>query len=295
MLNHKKTTQFRHAIQREALLVAPGAYDVLTAKIIERLGFEAIFFSGGSVAVSLLGFPDIGLISFNEMLNHLRNMVQAVDIPVFADGDNGYGNALNVQRTVREYETAGVVGIQLDDLVLPKRYAEPNKQLLPIEEVKGKIRAAQDAKTQEDFVIIFRTLARLDHTLEEAISRANAAVESGADVVFVDNLRSEEEFKTLIKEVDAPLLINMNEKSVAADFSTSTMESLGFSLAIFPVSSISAAAHGALTVLTELKNTGSTINVRQHMTPMTELYNLANFDEYKALEKQYLPSGEAMS
>lgn len=289
MTYSEKLTQFRQAIERKAILVAPGAYDALTAKIIENLGFEAIFFSGGSVSISLLGFPDIGLISYSEMLNHARNMAHAVDIPVFADGDNGYGNAINVQRTVKEYEAAGIVGIQLDDLVLPKRYAEPSKQILPMSEVGAKIQAAKDAKTHEDFTIIFRTLARLDHSLAEAIERANIAGEAGADVMFVDGVQSEDELQTLIKKVQRPLLVNMNEKSFASRFSADEMQALGFSIALFPVSSIAAAAQGIFTVLTALKQHGSTMNVRDEMMPVTDLYKFVGLDEYKKREKTYLP------
>ena len=290
MTYSQKLTTFRQAIERQEILVAPGAYDALTAKIIESLGFEAIFFSGGSVSISLLGVPDIGLISYSEMLNHARNMVHAVDIPVFADGDNGYGNAINVQRTVKEYEAAGIVGIQLDDLVLPKRYAEPAKQLLPMSEVKAKIQAAVDAKTYEDFTIIFRTLSRLDHSLEEAIERANIAVEVGADVIFIDGVQSEDELQKLTRSIQRPLLVNMNEKrSVSAHFSAADMEALGFSIALFPVSSIAAAAQGIFKVLTALKEHGATTSAADEMMPVTELYNFVGLDEYTKREKTYLP------
>ncbi len=290
LTNESKFKKFREYINSDKILVAPGAYDALTAKIIEQLGFDVVYFSGGSVSISLLGYPDIGLISFGEMMDQLRNIVRAVDVPVFADGDNGYGNAINVRRTVQEYESAGVAGIQLDDLNLPKKYAEPSKQILSIEEVRGKIQAASDARQNKDFVIIFRTLARLDHGIDEAILRSKAALEAGADLIFIDGLESEEEFKKIKEEIDGQLLINMNEKGFAANFSLEYMENLGFNIALFPVSSIVAAAKGVKDVLGELKKNGSTKNTRDKMLEPIELYNFVGLEDYKEIEKKYLPS-----
>lgn len=289
MTSAEKFKKFRDLIASDKMLMAPGAYDALTAKIIESLEFDVVYFSGGSVSISKLGYPDIGLISFAEMMDQLRNVVKAVDVPVFADGDNGYGNAINVMRTVQEYESAGVAGIQLDDLILPKRYAEPAKQILTIEEIKGKIKAASDARINPDFVIIFRTLARLDHGIDEAILRANAAVESGADVVFIDGLISEEDFNKIIDEVDAPLLINMNEKGYPANFSIEYMEDKGFKLAIFPVSSIAAAAKGIYEVMKILKTTKSTLGARDKMLEVLDLYDFVGLEKFHQLEKKYLP------
>lgn len=290
MTNAEKFKAFKKYVTDPKILMAPGAYDALTAKIIEKTGFDVVYFSGGSVSISLLGFPDIGLISFNEMMNQLRIVVQSVDIPVFADGDNGYGNAINVMRTVREYEAAGVAGIQLDDLNLPKKYAEPSKQLLSVEEVRGKIEAANDARINEDFVIIFRTLARLDFGIDEAIARSKVALEAGADVVFIDGAESLEELEKMRREIDSPLLINMNEKGFAAGFPLEQMQDMGFGIALYPVSSIVAAAKGVQDVLAELKNSGSTKKVRDRMLAPVDLYNFVGLDHYKNLEKKYLPA-----
>lgn len=288
-MTKRKTTLFREFIEEKEILKAPGAYDAITAKLIESMGFKAIFFSGGSASIASLGYPDIGLISFSEMLNIAKNVASAVDIPVFADGDNGYGNAINTMRTVKEYEAAGLVGIQLDDLNLPKKYSYPSKQVLPMEEVNGKLRAACDARKDPDFVIVFRTLARLYEGLDEAISRARSAAENGADMIFIDGIESEEELVRIRKEIDIPLLGNMNEKGFTSHYSSEDMETFGFNVCMYPVSLISSASQAMLDVLEEIRTKGTTRDVRDKMFLPKDLYDLAGLSAMAELEQQYLP------
>lgn len=184
----EKTTRLRQLLQQQEILVAPGAHDVLTAKIIEKVGFEAVYFTGYGQAASHLGTPDIGLLTMTEMVARVRNFVCALDIPVIADGDTGFGNAVNVMRTVREYEAAGAAAIQLEDQVAPKKCGHmTGRQVVSVEEMAGKIKAAVAARQDPDMVIIARTDARTALGIEEAVSRGKAYEAAGADVLFIES------------------------------------------------------------------------------------------------------------
>ena len=183
----KKTTMLRQLLAQKNILVAPGAHDALSAKIVAQAGFDAVYFTGYGQAASHLGGPDVGLMTMTEMVMRARNFAAAVDIPVIADGDTGFGNVINVIRTVREYEAAGVAAIQLEDQVAPKKCGHmTGRQVVALEEMVGKIKAAVSARQDSDFVIIARTDARTNLGIEEALRRGKAFAEAGADVLFPD-------------------------------------------------------------------------------------------------------------
>lgn len=184
----KKTTILRNLINQKGIIVAPGAYDGFSAKIVEFTGFKVLYASGGGISRSLLGGPDVGLLTMTEMLNQVRNIVNAVNLPVISDADTGYGNPMNVIRTVREFEQAGVAAIHIEDQEMPKRCGHlKGKRLVTKHEMVQKIRAAIEAREDDDFVIIARTDAQAVYGLDDALERGHAYAEAGADVIFIES------------------------------------------------------------------------------------------------------------
>jgi methylisocitrate lyase len=192
--------------------VAPGVYDCISTKVVERAGFPAAFVSGAAVTASVLGYPDVGLQTMPEILGQVRNMARCVEIPLIVDIDTGYGNALNTMRTVREFEAAGAAGLFFEDQTFPKRCGHfEGKKLIPVEEMVVKVRAACEARRSADLVIIARTDARALEGLDKAIERANAYVDAGADLIFVEALLGEDEMRAAARAIRAPLQANMSE------------------------------------------------------------------------------------
>lgn len=205
-------TRFRELLAQPGPIVAPGVYDCISAKVVERAGFSAAFVSGAAVTASVLGYPDVGLQTMPEILGQVRNMTRSVDIPMIVDIDTGYGNALNVMRTVRDFEAAGAAALFFEDQTFPKRCGHfEGKKLIPVEEMVVKVRAACEARRSSDLVIIARTDARALEGLDKAIERANIYVQAGADAIFVEALLSEDEMRTAARAIKAPLQANMSE------------------------------------------------------------------------------------
>ena len=204
--------RFRELLARSGPIVAPGVYDCISAKVVERAGFDAAFVSGAAVTASVLGYPDVGLQTMPEILNQVRSMARSVEIPLIVDIDTGYGNALNVMRTVREFEAAGAAGLFFEDQTFPKRCGHfEGKTLIRAEEMVAKLRAACEARRSDDLVIIARTDARALEGLDKAIERANTYVAAGADVIYVEALLTEAEMRRAGREIQAPLQANMSE------------------------------------------------------------------------------------
>lgn len=225
----------RDLIERSRILVAPGVYDAYLARCVERAGFEALYMTGAGVSHSRLGVPDLGLVSFSEMQEQAARIADAVSIPIIADADTGYGNAMNVARTLRAYERSGVSACHIEDQEMPKRCGHfDQKRLIPRAEMLGKLRAALDARTDPDFVIIARTDARTVEGLDAAIERANAYAETGSDMIFVESPLSESELEQIAREVSAPLLVNMVETGKTPILPASRLESMGYSIVIHP-------------------------------------------------------------
>lgn len=279
----------RGLLEAKEILIAPGAHDVLTAKIIEKAGFQAVYMTGYGQAASHLGTADVGLMTMSEMLARANNFASAVEVPVIADGDTGFGNAINVMRTVRQYEMAGVAAIQLEDQVAPKKCGHmTGRQVIPMEEMVGKIRAAVEARQNPDFVIIARTDARTIHGIDEAIHRAKAYEEAGADIIFVESPESVEEMKRITSGFNVPVLANMVEGGRTPLLPARELEKLGYDLVIFPTASTYMVAQAMKNLMEELMKTGSTENLISEMISFPEFNELIGLAEIRELEAKFV-------
>lgn len=275
-------------IKDSGLLVAPGAFNALTAKIIERVGFSAVYVTGFGAAANLLGAPDIGLLSFTEMLRHVSYIADAVKIPVIADADTGYGNVLNVTRTVREYERAGVAAIQLEDQVWPKRCGHMDgKQVVDKLDMVGKIKAAVDARHDINTLIIARTDAVAVNGIDDAIERAHLYSEAGADILFIEAPRDKEFLLSLPNLFSKPLLANMVEGGKSPLINVSELSSSGYKIAIYPVSSLFVTAYVTTKLMTSLKEQGTTEAMLSEMVRFEEFTDIVGLPELRSLEKKY--------
>lgn len=271
-------------------VLAPGAYDGLTARLVEQAGFEAVYMTGFGTAASVLGRPDIGLLTFSEMVDNARRIVQAVEVPVIADADNGYGSPINVIRTVREYEAVGVSAIHIEDQVSPKKCGHmEGKQVVEASEMVEKVRAAVEARHSEDFVIIARTDARAVEGIDGALERARCYREAGADVLFVEAPQSEEEIAAVAEAFrDVPLLFNWVESGKTPPVPLERLKELGFRLIIFPVSTLLAATHSIREVLARIHTEGTPISVMDQLLPLGEFIDLIGLPEIQELEERFV-------
>ena len=230
-----RSARLRALIERPEILVAPGAYDPFIARCVEAAGFEAVYMTGAGVSHVRLGQPDLGLLTFTEMVDQAGRIADAVELPVFADADTGYGNALNVMRTVRAYEHAGLAGLHIEDQEMPKRCGHfDSKRVIDQDEMTGKIKAALDARVDADFVIIARTDARTALGLEQAMERAYAFEQAGADVIFFESPLSEEELALVGRSFSKPTLANMVETGKTPMLPAQRLQELGFNVVIHP-------------------------------------------------------------
>ena len=278
----------RDRLQQERLLLAPGVYDALTALLAEQAGFEALYLSGASIAYTRLGRPDIGLVTASELADTLTHIRERVAIPVIVDADTGFGNALNVIRTVRMLERAGASAIQLEDQLAPKRCGHlDGKSLVGAGEMAGKIRAAIDTRTEA--LIIARTDAVAIEGLEAALDRAERYVEAGADVLFVEALRSVEDMKTALRRFAGrvPLLANMVEGGKTPLLAAAELEALGYSIAIFPGGLARCLAFAAQEYFSLLKKEGTTGSMRGRMLDFEGLNRTLGTPEMLELGKRY--------
>jgi methylisocitrate lyase len=274
----RKTTRLKKLISDKPVLVMPGAYDALSARIIERAGFKAVQCSGYGIAASVLGKPDVGLLSITDMLAQTRNICSAVSIPVMADGDTGFGNVVNVYHTVQAFEAAGAAGINLEDQVFPKRCGHMDgKEVISMEEMIQKIRAAVDAKVDKDFVINARTDAIAVLGIEEAIKRGNAYAAAGADLIFVEAPPAVEDIKYVIKNIKAPVSINMTDGGKTPIATLQELEAWGAARVSIPVTAVFAAAKAVETAMG--------IILREGISPTAN--HLVGLPEIKALEQKY--------
>lgn len=288
----RKTTELKRMIEDPEILVVPSAYDQLSAKVIEKSGFRAVHMTGSGTSASLLGYPDMGFTTIAEMATHAKNMVLSVDLPVIVDADSGYGNALNVTRTVREFERAGVAGIHIEDQVTPKRCGHlEGKRVIGVDEMVGKIEAAVDARDDDDFQIIARTDAREAFGMEDALERSKRYVDAGADCIFFEAPLSVDEMRRVRDEIGAPLLANMVEGGKTPWLTAKELEALGFNLVIFPLSGWMAAAAVLQEMLRELHETGTTQGfwdrMNLHMT-FEELFDVFDYPKFQGLEDRYV-------
>jgi len=263
---------------RDAMIVAPGAYDCITARAIEHAQFKAVYMTGAGTAAAF-GYPDYGLLTMSEMVSNAARIAASVSLPVIADADTGYGNELNVVRTVREYEKCGVAGIHIEDQTFPKRCGHlQDKEVIRIEDYLAKIRAAVSAKNDPDFLIIARTDARAVLGFEEAVYRANAALGAGADMVFVEAPESLEEVATVPKLVKGPCLLNIVWRGKTPEVSLTDAKAMGYKLAILPALLFTAVIGACDRMLEEVRTTG------RHPLPIADLTVPETFQRLGARE-----------
>ncbi|PKB71614.1 MAG: hypothetical protein BZY87_04420 [SAR202 cluster bacterium Io17-Chloro-G6] len=269
----RTTTKFRQLLKEPGIIQAPGAYDCLTAKIIEKADFPAVYMTGAGTSVARLGYPDLALATMTEMVHNAASLAEVVDIPVIADADTGYGGVLNVQRTVRQYERAGVAAIHIEDQESPKRCGHlDDKKVISAEDMVQKIRAAVDARTDDDFTIIVRTDAIAVTGWDDAMHRCDEYMKAGADVLFVEALRTPEEVERAAKNLDIPLLFNFVESGKSPLVSASELEKLGFKIVIYPASALLSVAHVVGQVMAQLKEKGTTSHLMDSMVSLEDCF-----------------------
>ncbi len=249
----------------DGMVVAPGAYDGLTARLISQADFAAVYMTGGGTS-SGFGYPDYGLLTMSEMVENAGRIVDAVELPVISDADNGYGNELNTYRTIRAFEKAGVAGVHIEDQAFPKKCGHlDDKELVPLEDYVAKIRAAADARRSDDFVIIARTDARASLGFEEGVRRCNAALEAGADVAFLEAMQTVDELKAAPKEIHGPCLLNVVRGGKTPEVSFAEAEEMGYKIAIVPGLLLIQAIGACDQALAEMKAEG------RHPKPLADL------------------------
>ena len=275
----KKTSLFKSYVDGPDILLIPGVGDALGARLVAKAGFKAVFLSGYAASASLLGAPDIGLLSMTEMADCARRIADAVDIPLFADGDNGHGNVNNVVRSMRQFEKAGVAAIFFEDQVLPKRCGHmTGKQVIPAVEMSAKIRAAVDARVDPDLLIMARTDALSVHGIDDAIERMHFYLEAGADLSFVESPGSVEEMQRITREIKAPNMANMVAGGKTPLLRAKELEKLGFAVAAYPVLTTYAMAHAAERALAHLKS-------HESIAGFADTLDFAAFNELIGLEE----------
>ncbi|HWH41350.1 MAG TPA: isocitrate lyase/PEP mutase family protein [Usitatibacter sp.] len=291
----RASTRLRALIARGPALYVPGCYNAMSARVLEAAGFEAIYMTGYGTSLALTGMPDVGLATMSEMVANARYIAAAVEVPLIADADTGFGNAINVIRTVREYIAAGVAGIHLEDQVMPKRCGHvAGRLVIPLEEAVGKIRAAADARdaADPDFVLVARTDARgaSGGSLDEAIRRANAFLAAGADLAFIEGPTSEDEVRRICREVQGPVFYNMT--GVSPRFTLDELRALQIAVCISPNAMLRSALAAMHDLAAQMKAEGPVAETRfmegfrKH--PLGDLHTFAGFDQVRAWEKEYL-------
>lgn len=281
-----KRSKLRSLLHGNQILLAPGAFDGLSAKLIEKAGFSLVYATGGGIARSM-GLPDLGLLSFTEVLQRVKEIVRSTSLPVIGDADTGYGSALNVFRTVREFEETGLAGFHIEDQVFPKRCGHYEGQsVISAEEMAGKIEAAASARQDPQTLIIARTDARSAFDFNEALSRARLFVQAGADAIFIEAPRSLEELEIIGREIKVPLVFNMTEGGKSPMVPIATLEELGFKIVLFP-SDLQRAFIGAAGKILEAR-ARKQLGLLEGMSSFKERDQLVNLESYLKIEKRYV-------
>ena len=278
----------RQRLQRPGLVVAPGVHDMVSLRMADAFGFDALYMTGFGTVASHLGLPDAGLATYTDMVGRVRQMATMARTPLMADGDTGYGGLLNVAHTVQGYEAAGAAAIQLEDQEVPKKCGHtPGRRVVPTADMVRKIEVAVASRATSDFLIIARTDARSSLGLDEALRRAEAYARAGADILFVESPESEDEMRRIGASVDVPLLANMVDGGRTPVLSRDALEQLGYKLAIFPVTALLAATQAMQAVYGALARQGSSAALQQPLMPFTELTTLMGFPDVHAFERRW--------
>lgn len=278
----------RRYLSEKGQLVMPGVFDALSAKIAARAGFEVIFITGYSLSATLLGEPDFGLLTQTEVVNAAQRICSVVSTPVIVDADTGYGNAINVIRTVQDLIRAGAAGMFLEDQIWPKRCGHmKGKQVIPLDEQLKKLRAAIEARNDHDFYIVARTDSRQALGLTEAIARGIAFKEAGADAVFIEAPESKEEMKKIASQVPGPLVANMLERGVTPLMGPQELKELGFDLIVWPLAPLYSIARSLTDVYSTLRREGSTTNILDRLMPFDDFNEIVGLEEKYSLDRKY--------
>ena len=276
-------------IRARELTIAPGVFDMISARVADRAGFDALYMTGYGIAASHMGLPDAGLVSYSDMLGRAARICEGTRTPLIADADTGFGGLLNVRHTVRGYEAAGVAAIQIEDQEFPKKCGHaPGRRVVALDDMLRKVEVAVDARQSDDFLIIARTDSRSSLGLDEAIRRGQAFARAGADVVFIEAPESEEEFERIGREIDAPLLANMVEGGFSPVVPADTLARLGFAIAIYPGTGFLAAAKTLEAVYGHLKTNGSSIDLKAGSFSIGEMHELMGFGEVWEFERRWV-------
>ena len=282
------TTKFRKLLNDPGIIQAPGAYDCLTAKLIEKAGFPAVYMTGAGTSVAQLGRPDLGLASMTEMVANAAALADILEVPLIADADTGYGGVLNVRRTVRQYERAGVAAIHIEDQEMPKRCGHlDDKKVVSTEDMVQKIRAAVDARADDDFTIIVRTDSIAVTGWDDAMRRCDEYVKAGADALFVEALRTPAEVERAGKNLDIPLLFNFVESGKSPLLSATELERLGFKIVIYPASALLSVTHVVEQVMAQLKEKGTTAHLMDSMVSLQDCFEAMGLCSMLAEDAQF--------
>ena len=278
----------RQIEDKKKIMVLPGVFDALSARIAEKVGFDAIFQTGYGSAATLLGMPDYGFLNAGETIDNARRIIRAVNVPVIVDVDTGYGNPLNVWRLVHDLQSLGAAGIFLEDQIWPKKCGHMiGKEVVSKDDYILKLKAALEARESRDFIIVARTDARAPLGLDEAIERGKAYHKAGADVIFVEAPRSIEELKKIANEINAPLVANMIEEGLTPNLPAKDLLKMGYRIVVFPLSGLYAATFAIKEVFLELRNSGATQEGRKMMVTFKDFNKFVDLQRYAALEKRY--------
>ena len=283
----RATTRLRQLLARGEATIAPGVAEALNARLVAAHGFDALYMTGAGTTAVRLGMPDIGLLTMSEMADNAARIVDASGLPLIADADNGYGGVMNVRRTVKEYERAGVAALHIEDQVIPKRCGHlSGKQVVPVEEMVSKVKAACDARMDQDLVIIARSDAIAVEGLQAALDRTAAYQEAGADAVFLD-APGPDDLALIPPRFSVPVVYNVAASGKTPLLSKSEIEALGFRLIIYPNWVLLAGLRAAARVLTTLKETGSIASMVGEVATFREFFDLMGMDEVRRLEAKY--------
>jgi len=287
-MNIENSTKLRNLIKINSFLPIPSCFDALSAKLIEQTGFDAMFMSGFAASASRIGEPDLGVMTLTEVLDQLNNITDATSLPVIGDGDTGYGNAMNVQRTVKSFAKIGCAGVLIEDQLSPKRCGHtPGKDVVSREEAFDRIRASVDAREEKDILIMARTDANHTHGIKEAIERAQIFHELGSDILFVEAPKTEDEMRLICQEVPGCKIANIVEGGLTPNLSMKELEDIGYNMAVYPLTALSSAMKAMVDSLNKLKTDDDRSS---NLMSFTELRKRVGFDDYYEVSSRYEPS-----
>ena len=287
-MNESQRAALRKRLNEPGLVIAPGVFDMVSLRLADSFGFDALYMTGYGTVASHMGLPDAGLATYSDMVGRVTAMAGMARTPLIADADTGYGGLLNMRHTLRGYEAAGAAAIQLEDQEFPKKCGHtPGRRVIPMEDMVRKIRVAVEARTDPNFLIIARTDARTSLGLDEALRRAEAYAKAGADILFVESPESEEEMRRIGRSFDVPLLANMVERGRTPVLTREELESIGYKLAIFPVTALLAAVQAMTQVYGQFKAQGSSAGGSTALYDFGDLTKLMGFEDVWAFEKRY--------